>query len=217
MAPILYTIDPSPACRSVYMCAKAIGLDLNKKEVNLIAGEHLSAEYLKLNPQHTVPLLDDDGFILPDSHAIMTYLVTKYGKDDSLYPKDPKQRAIIDHRLHFDSSVLFVRGLVISRGLIFEGEKAIAPKLLAAIEESFTITEKFLEKSNYVAGDQLSIADFSFVTTITSWSGAFAPLSEAKFPKIAAWIKRMQQLPYYKENQVGLDVYLSLMKEKMPK
>ncbi|CAH1113927.1 unnamed protein product [Psylliodes chrysocephalus] len=87
------------------------------------------------------------------------------------------------------------------RGLIFEGEKAIAPKLLAAIEESFTITEKFLEKSNYVAGDQLSIADFSFVTTITSWSGAFAPLSEAKFPKIAAWIKRMQQLPYYKENQ----------------
>lgn len=65
-----------------------------------------------------MPLLEEeDGFILPDSHAIMAYLVAQYGKNDSLYPKnDNRQRAIIDHRLHFDSSVLFNRGLCISVG-----------------------------------------------------------------------------------------------------
>ncbi|XP_028176456.1 glutathione S-transferase 1-like, partial [Ostrinia furnacalis] len=42
------------------------------------------------------------------SHAICGYLVNKYGKDDRLYPTEPRKRALIDQRLHFDSSVLFV-------------------------------------------------------------------------------------------------------------
>ncbi|KAF4531265.1 hypothetical protein B566_EDAN019338 [Ephemera danica] len=60
-----------------------------------------------MNPQHTVPTLDDNGFYIWDSHAINAYLVTKYGKNDSLYPRDPQKRAIIDQRLHFDSGILF--------------------------------------------------------------------------------------------------------------
>lgn len=61
----------------------------------------------QMNPQHTVPTLDDDGYILWDSHAINAYLVEKYGKDDSFYPKDLKKRGIVDQRLHFDTGVLF--------------------------------------------------------------------------------------------------------------
>lgn len=67
-----------------------------------------------MNPQHTVPTLDDDGFYVCDSHAIMTYLISKYGKDKSLYPDDLKKRTRIDQRLHFDSSTLFPRGIAIS-------------------------------------------------------------------------------------------------------
>lgn len=43
------------------------------------------------------------------SHAIAMYLADKYGKDDSLYPKDLKNRAIVNQRLFFDSTVLFSR------------------------------------------------------------------------------------------------------------
>lgn len=63
-------------------------------------------------PQHTIPLLDDDGFYLADSHAINAYLVQKYGKDDSLYPKNLKERAKVDERLHFDNGTLFSRFLL---------------------------------------------------------------------------------------------------------
>lgn len=62
-----------------------------------------------MNSQHTVPTLQDGDFSVWDSHAINAYLVTKYGKNDSLYPKDPEKRAVVDQRLHFDSSVLFPR------------------------------------------------------------------------------------------------------------
>jgi hypothetical protein len=48
-----------------------------------------------------------------DSHAINVYLVSKYAKNDNLYPKDLKKRALVDQRLHFDTGVAFARGLPI--------------------------------------------------------------------------------------------------------
>lgn len=69
--------------------------------------EQFNKDYLKLNPQHTVPTLIDGDFTLWDSHAIATYLIQKYGKDDKLYPNDLETRARIDQRLHFDGSILF--------------------------------------------------------------------------------------------------------------
>lgn len=63
--------------------------------------EHLSDDFLKINPQHTVPTLVDNGVSIWDSNAIIIYLVDKYGKDDSLYPKDLSVRARINQRLFF--------------------------------------------------------------------------------------------------------------------
>jgi len=54
-----------------------------------------------------VPLIDDNGFYLTESRAICAYLVNKYGKNDQLYSKVPKERALIDMRLYFDLSVFY--------------------------------------------------------------------------------------------------------------
>jgi glutathione S-transferase len=96
------------------MTAKAIGLELDLKEINLVDGDHLKPEFLKINPQHTVPtLVEENGQVLWDSHAIMTYLVSKYGDKESLYPKDFFKRAVVDQRLHFESGLVFPRVLKI--------------------------------------------------------------------------------------------------------
>ncbi|PSN32393.1 Glutathione S-transferase 1 [Blattella germanica] len=62
-----------------------------------------------LNPQHCVPTLVDNGFVIWESRAVLAYLVNKYAKDDSLYPKDPQKRAVVDQRLHFDLGTVFPR------------------------------------------------------------------------------------------------------------
>lgn len=110
MAPKIYYGKASPPSRAVLMVAKAIGLELEHKLIDLHAGEHFQEAYTKINPQQTVPAMVDDDLTLWDSHAICTYLIGKYAKDDSLYPKDLKIRAKIDQRLHFEGSVLFAAG-----------------------------------------------------------------------------------------------------------
>jgi len=62
-----------------------------------------------MNIQHTIPTMDDNGFYMNESRAMLQYLANKYSKDDSLYPKDPKQRAIVDMRLMFDQGTLYHR------------------------------------------------------------------------------------------------------------
>lgn len=50
----------------------------------------------KINPLHTVPTIVDGDYVLSESHAIVTYLADKYGKDDWLYPKDLEKRGIVN-------------------------------------------------------------------------------------------------------------------------
>ncbi|ENN79727.1 hypothetical protein YQE_03783, partial [Dendroctonus ponderosae] len=204
MAVKLYGSIISPPTRAVLMCAKALGVDLKLIPIDLVASEQISEDFMKINPCHTIPVLeDDDGFIVTDSHVINEYLVDKYGKNDSLNPKDRKVRATINHRLHFDSSVFFVKGVNIVKPLVFGGGVQPDKTKLETLKEVFLVVERMLEqcKSLYIAGNELSIADFSFTSTITQWN-IFVPYAD--FPNIKSYIERIQKLPFYEANREGL-------------
>ncbi|XP_055859092.1 glutathione S-transferase 1-like [Episyrphus balteatus] len=194
---ILYGIEASPPVRAILLTLKALNLDYEFREVDLFKGGHLTEEFLKKNPQHTVPVLEDDGQFLWDSHSIAAYLVRKYGKNDDLYPKDFHKRAIVDQRLHFDSGVFFpsLRNITFP---IWTGIcKNVPQEKIDAVHQAFDFLETFLEH-DYLAGDSLTIADFSAVSTATSFD-LLAPIDSAKYPKVVAWINRISKLPYYEE------------------
>ncbi|XP_026747672.1 glutathione S-transferase 1-like [Trichoplusia ni] len=200
MAPLLFKIDLSPPANAVRMLADIIGLELELKDVEFLKEEHKSPEYMKLNPEGVVPTLVDDGFSLGESHAIMIYMVSKYGGDKSelLYPSDLRTRAVVNQVLFFDASVLFVKNKNISKATIFDGLKAPTERHLADLEEAFDMLERFLTRNSYVAADHLTIADLSISCTLT-FSLLIKELDTEKHPRIDAWYKKMQQEPSYKK------------------
>ena len=60
----IYYLPGSPPCRAVLLTAKALGLEMNLKRLELMKGEHLKPEFLKINPQHTIPTIIDNGFCM---------------------------------------------------------------------------------------------------------------------------------------------------------
>ena len=107
MAIKVHGMGLSAPCRIVYLTCEALGIEYEQVECDLMNGGHKTEEYLKINPQHTIPAMEDGEFCLNESRVIATYLVAKYGKDDKLYPKDINQRAIVDQRLYFDMGVFY--------------------------------------------------------------------------------------------------------------
>jgi len=166
------------------------------------------------NPQHTVPTLEDDGHFIWDSHAIIAYLVSKYADSDALYPKDLLQRAVVDQRLHFESGVVFANGIrSISKPVIFFGQTKVPKERYDAIIEIYDFVETFLKKKDYIAGDQLTIADFSLVSSVSSLV-AFVDLDPIKYARVSAWVKRLEQLPYYEEaNGKGARQLMAMIKK----
>ncbi|EDW48456.1 glutathione S-transferase 1 [Drosophila sechellia] len=211
---ILYGLEPSPPVRAAKLTLAALDVPYEFVQVNTRAKENFSEEFLKKNPQHTVPTLEDDGHFIWDSHAIIAYLVSKYGKTDSLYPKDLLQRAVVDQRLHFESGVIFVNALRSITRPLFAGQLTTIPKeRYDAIIEVYDFLETFLAGNDYVAGSHLTIADFSIISTVSSLE-AIVKVDTTKYPRIAAWIKRLQKLPYYEEaNGNGARIFESFVRE----
>ncbi|KAM8710690.1 hypothetical protein ACLKA7_017330 [Drosophila subpalustris] len=212
---VLYGIDISPPVRACLLTLRALELPFEYIEVNLLAGEHRNEDFLKKNPQHTVPLLDDNGTYIWDSHAICCYLVDKYGKTDELYPKDLVKRAHIDQRLYFDASVFFMSLRNITVPYFYKKVNQVPQEKIDNVRDGYVHLENFLADNLYVTGNSLNIADFCLGATASSLP-AVLKMDPKQFPKIAAWLGRLEKLPYYKEaNKDGAEKYIEMLKNKL--
>ncbi|XP_068622115.1 glutathione S-transferase D7-like [Battus philenor] len=194
----IYYHPISPPCRAVLMTARVLGLQVELVFVKILEGEQKSPEFLKMNPQHTVPTIDDGGFILWESRAIMAYLVNAYGREDTLYPKNPRQRAVVDQRLYYDIT-LFQKYADLYWPVLFFGQE-YSEENAAKLNEVLGWLNSMLEGRAFVAGDNLSIADITIAVTLTNLE-AFG-FDYSAHQNVAKWFERMKKEldPYgYKE------------------
>jgi glutathione S-transferase len=210
----LYLMRLSPPCRAVQMVAKQLNIDLNLKQLNLRNGEHLTPEFLKINPAHTVPTIVDDGFALWESGAIIQYLCNKYAPDSDLYPKDPKERAQVDRMLNFDmSSFAIIREAIIYK--LFRGIEPTEEKV-QAVKNNLKLLDTLIGDNKYVAGTHLTIADLSFLASSSIFTVTDYDLSD--YPNVKEWLERLEtELPYFDEINGKLKEEFKAMVENMRK
>ncbi|XP_062125597.1 glutathione S-transferase 1-1-like [Drosophila sulfurigaster albostrigata] len=179
----LYYAPYSSSTGAILLVGKVVGVEFNKITVNTREKEQLKPEFVKLNPQHTIPTIVDNGFSLWESRAILTYLIEKYAKDDSLYPKDPQKRAVVNQRVYFDLGTLF-KALAEYYYPQFQKKEA-DPEQFKKVEEALSFLNSFLEGQQYLAGDSLTVADIAILSTIASFQAVGLDIS--KYSNVAKW------------------------------
>ncbi|KAI1293575.1 Glutathione S-transferase 1, isoform D [Halotydeus destructor] len=190
----LYHFPVSPTCRAVEMVANQLNVPLHIISVDRYNNKHLEPWFLKLNPDHTFPVINDNDFILADSHAIMIYLVKKYAPGHELYPDDLETQAAINRFLFFDCGTLFP-----------VKKRAVGPVSLKKIQkpkeedvkifhEKVGVLDTCLEGKDYVAGTPTkSLADYSLYTTVTFGKLIGSDFSTStEFSNVSNWINRIR-------------------------
>jgi glutathione S-transferase len=208
----LYQWTGSPPCQAVMMTAKMLKVNFNLIEVDLMEYEHKKPEFMKINPHHTVPTIVDNGFTLWESRPIMTYLVEKYARKDTLYPKNPAQRAKVNQRLYFDYEMYGKFGAFYFPP-VFGGKPGNQEKYDEAVK-SMEVLEQTLASQAYAAGEHLTLADISLATTVSVAEAFGYDLSA--HPNISAWFAKCKgEIAGYEEiNQQGLNKMKAVISEK---
>jgi glutathione S-transferase len=132
-------------------------------------------------------------------------LADNYAKEDSWYPKDPIKRALINQRLYFDIGSLygsFWDYLVLKYNA--GAENSIYHfRMNSALE----ILSCYLDKTEFVCGDQPTIADISILASITAYEG-MPCIDLSKFPKIVQWFKKCKEIvPGYQGLEDGMQLF----------
>uniref|UniRef100_A0A1Y1KQ51 Glutathione transferase n=1 Tax=Photinus pyralis TaxID=7054 RepID=A0A1Y1KQ51_PHOPY len=206
MAPKLYMAEGSAVVRSVLLTEAAIGISLDYIHVDLEKGQHLTSEFLKLNPLHTIPTLVDDGKAIFESAAINIYLVEKYAKDKSFYPSDPYEKALVNEILFFCSNKFFPTAATIIRPIMLMGATTINPEDVDRLIEVYGLLETLLKGRVWAAGDKVTLADFALIPLV-SGSEVVAEYDRKQFPNIIRYLEKAKSLPYYNRNQKGDEMF----------
>ncbi|XP_017102850.2 glutathione S-transferase D7 isoform X1 [Drosophila bipectinata] len=214
--PVLYYLPPSPPCRSILLLAKMLGLDFELKIVNILEGEQLKPDFVAMNPQHCVPTMNDEGLVLWESRAILSYLVAAYAKSDELYPTDIRVRALVDQRLQFDLGTLYMRLTDYYFPTMFIGAPLDEGKR-AKLAEAVGWLNIILEGKQYSAAEHFTIADLTLLVTVSQLEAFEFELRPYKH--IRQWLDRCKDhmAPYdYEElNASKATLLADMFKAKM--
>ncbi|XP_043268480.1 glutathione S-transferase 1 [Venturia canescens] len=161
----LYSVSDGPPSLACQQALKALNLDYELVNVDFGKGEHMTEEYAKLNPQKEIPVLIDGDLVMGESNAILQYLGDKYDASGKMYPKDPKARAIVNHRLCFNLAMYYKNiSEYVMAPIFFDYERT--PLALKKLKMALDVFETYLEreKTRFAASNDLTLADFPLIT-----------------------------------------------------
>ncbi len=185
----LYRHPLSGHCHRVELLLSLLELPYETIELDMANGAHKAPEFLDINLFGQVPVIDDNGTIVADSNAILVYLDQRYSNDHEWMPKDPVKAAEVQRWFSVSAGAIAAgpaaARLVHVFGATLDYELAKQKAL-----ELFDTLNPWLEKQDFLVGNQLTLADISAYSYI-----AHAPeggVSLTPYPAIEAWLARIE-------------------------
>jgi glutathione S-transferase len=188
----LYDSAISGNSYKVRLVAAQLGIPLEVVPVDILRGESRTPGFLRMNPNGRTPVLDDDGFVLAESNAIIAYLA----RGSRLLPDDRRRWALVLQWLFFEQYshepyIATSRFWLLHRPAGPERDAALAARREGGLA-ALRVMDGHLARHAYFV-DEYSIADVAlFAYTHVSHEGGF-PLDE--FPSVRAWLDRVRAQP----------------------
>jgi glutathione S-transferase len=202
MAITLYDGQRSPHARKVRLLAAELELPLTRVALDFQKGELRAPEFLAKNPNGRIPTIDDDGFVLWESAAILKYLAGKR-PELGFAPSDPGEQARIDQWLFWwaaDPEAAFTRLIWEKRVKPFLGKGGNDPAIIADAEATFDrflpVLDRQLAGKDYILG-KVTIVDFAIAPVLDIVS--FVNVDLGRYANITAWLERLRAKPYWKD------------------
>ncbi|MBV8134564.1 MAG: glutathione S-transferase family protein [Deltaproteobacteria bacterium] len=205
----LYLTPPSPRAFKVIALKNHLGIECETQFVDLGNGDQLTPEYVAMNPNKKMPILEDDGFVLWESNAILFYLASKK-PERGLWPTDLRRQADVLRWLawesaHWDAESLGMVGYEKVSRVVLHRPGSADPALITRGEENFARFAEALDTSlkgrRWLVGETPTIAEFAI--------GAWIPVASrlelqiAKYPEIGRWYEGLAALCGWRESMVA--------------
>eukprot|EP01102_Stenamoeba_stenopodia_P007445 TRINITY_DN2084_c0_g1_i1.p1 TRINITY_DN2084_c0_g1~~TRINITY_DN2084_c0_g1_i1.p1 ORF type:complete len:239 (+),score=19.62 TRINITY_DN2084_c0_g1_i1:401-1117(+) len=181
--------------------------------VDLFKGEQHRERFKKISPKGQVPtLVEPDGFTLIESLAIARYLANQYQDEDNpIYPRDPKQRALVEQGLEiFRSNLIVNTGIVVYHEFIAPkigqiGNQDIAQKARAELASTLSFIEDFFFKTclEYLIGTHFTLVDTTFAVYLRHLE--FVNYDISPYPKIRYFYARIKTTDFFKKTHYPLE------------
>eukprot|EP01091_Cochliopodium_minus_P013107 TRINITY_DN412_c1_g1_i2.p1 TRINITY_DN412_c1_g1~~TRINITY_DN412_c1_g1_i2.p1 ORF type:complete len:371 (-),score=95.61 TRINITY_DN412_c1_g1_i2:18-1130(-) len=191
----VYLFHLSQPSRSVYNFLIENNIQYEEIIVDLAKGEHRGEQFLKINPQGTVPAINDNGLSLSESSAIMIHLAQTRKLPDHWYPSDPQAKAAVNQYLHWHHQNLRKGGMSFFYSYFMKDEQKKNQALNDFHEASKRIEERLKNSTNgYICNTTgPSIADFlAFHEYVSQVEYGIVDLSDKDYPHIKKWYNRLK-------------------------
>ena len=191
----LYT-STTPNGRKASIALEELGLSYEVVPVNLGLNEQLKPGFLKLNPNHKIPVLDDGGLVVWESGAILLHLGEKYGRGKIL-PTDEKARIAAIQYAFFQTG-----GLGPNLGRLGaelrkpEGERngQVVELFSTEVKRILGVLDRILDDGRpYLAGDY-SIGDIMHYPWLQVMLAMKVPML-TELPRVVQWVERVGARP----------------------
>jgi len=180
--------------QKVVWCCDELGLAYERVDCGGKFGLNDTPAYLAMNPNGLVPVIDEDGFILYESNAIVRYLAAR---DPRLFPQEPRRRADVDRWMEWQSTGFTPAQTQAFWMLIRTPEPQ---RDMAAVEASRVKSEKHaavldqhLAGRRYLTGDTFTAADIVVGCAAHRWLNL--PLARQPRPHLERWYGELKARP----------------------
>ena len=181
-----------------------LGIEYKRHNVGGSFGGLDTEEYGKMNPNRLVPTINDNGFILWESYAIIRYLCGQYGQG-SLWPDDPQQAALADQWMEWTNSRFMSTFFPIFWNLIrTPKDQQNADKIIESAKATgklLQIVEQNLQGKDYLAGNNLTMGDIPLGSMMFKYYTL--GIERPSLPNIERWYASLCERKAYKDNAMN--------------